>query len=129
MDEIEREVLSSNQAGSLDNISRRYAWLNRMLKTYDHDHAAIFPPHWRVNEQLANAFCQGTREDFKAILQKSARQDGQTMDVNLLLSCLQETLDFEHGLERRFAQDVSTTVQRKVDLNSTFTSPARQSIP
>lgn len=78
-----------------------------MLKTYDHEHAAIFPLHWRVNEQLANAFCQGTREDFKAILQKSARrQDGQTMDVNLLLSCLQETLDFEHGLERRFAQDV-----------------------
>ena len=24
-------------------------------------------------------------------------------DVNLLLSCLQETLDFEHSLERRFA--------------------------
>ena len=56
---------------------------------------------------LANAFCQSTREDFKGILQQSARrQDGQTLDVNLLLSCLQETLDFEHGLENRFARDV-----------------------
>lgn len=78
-----------------------------MLKTHDHDHAAMFPPHWRVNEMLANAFCQSTREDFRGILQRSAhRADGQSLDVNLLLSCLQETLDFEHGLERRFANDV-----------------------
>lgn len=94
----------SDEAGSLDNISRRYAWFSRMLKTYDHDHASLFPPHWRVNEMLANSFCQSTRDDFKSILQRSARrEDGQSLDVGLLLSCLQETLDFEHGLEKRFA--------------------------
>jgi hypothetical protein len=27
-------------------------------------------------------------------------------DVDLLLSCLQETLNFEHGLEQRFANEV-----------------------
>ncbi|KAI9723140.1 MAG: Vacuolar protein sorting-associated protein 53 [Chrysothrix sp. TS-e1954] len=102
-----RQIFRGNdEAGSLDNISRRYAWLNRVLKTYDHDHAAMFPQHWRVNELLANTFCQSTREDFKGILQRSAQKaDGQRLDVNLLLSCLQETLDFEHGLERRFASD------------------------
>ena len=93
----------SEEAGSLDNISRRYSWFKRMLKTYDDEHAAIFPPSWRVNELLANAFCESTREDFKGILQRSIRKaDGQTLDVDLLLSCLQETLDFEHGLEKRF---------------------------
>ena len=93
----------SEEAGSLDNISRRYSWFKRMLKTYDDEHSALFPPSWRVNELLANAFCEGTREDFKGILQRSARRaDGQTLDVDLLLSCLQETLEFEHGLERRF---------------------------
>lgn len=96
------------QAGSLDNISRRYAWFHRMLKTYDLEHAIVFPAVWRVNELLANAFCEGTRDDFKGILQRSARKaDGQTLDVNLLLSCLQETLDFEHALERRFANEAS----------------------
>ena len=95
------------QAGSLDNISRRYAWFNRMLKTYDIEHAAIFPVHWRVNELLANSFCEGTRDDYKNILQRSARRaDGQTLDVNLLLSCLQQTLDFEQAIERRFTNDV-----------------------
>ena len=94
----------SDEAGSLDNISRRYSWFNRMLKTYDAEHAALFPPHWRVNEMLANAYCESTRDDYKGILQKSMRRaDGQPPDVNLLLSCLQETLDFEHSLERRFA--------------------------
>ena len=97
----------SEEAGSLDNISRRYSWFKRLLKTYDDEHAAIFPPFWRVNESLANAFCESTREDFKSILQKSTRRiDGQILNVDLLLSCLQETLDFEHGLERRFTNTV-----------------------
>lgn len=99
-----RQVFRGNdEAGNLDNISRRYSWFNRMMKTYDSEHASIFPSHWRVNEALANAFCEGTREDFKGILQRSMRRtDGQTIDVNLLLSCLQETLNFEHSLDRRF---------------------------
>jgi hypothetical protein len=78
-----------------------------MLKTYDVEHASIFPRDWKVNEMLANAFCEGTRDDFKAILQRSTRRtDGQTLDVNLLLSCLQETLNFEHNLERKFSNEV-----------------------
>ena len=104
-----RQVFRGNdEAGSLDNIGRRYSWFNRMLKTYDTEHAMLFPSYWRVNEMLANAFCEGTREDFKGILQRSMRRsDGQPPDVNLLLSCLQETLDFEHGLEKRFASGES----------------------
>ncbi|KAF2202872.1 hypothetical protein GQ43DRAFT_439331 [Delitschia confertaspora ATCC 74209] len=102
-----RQVFRGNdEAGSLDNISRRYSWFNRMMKTYDMEHATIFPPYWRVNEQLANAYCEGTRDDFKAILQRSTRkQDGQSLNVDLLLSCLQETLNFEHSLERRFSNE------------------------
>ncbi|KAL8942402.1 MAG: hypothetical protein Q9211_001415, partial [Gyalolechia sp. 1 TL-2023] len=95
---------STEEAGSLDNISRRYAWFRRMLKTYDDEHAVMFPAHWRMNEMLANAFCEGTREDFRNILSKSVRRaDGPSLNVDLLLSCLQETLDFEHSLERRFS--------------------------
>ncbi|KAJ6080383.1 hypothetical protein N7467_010136 [Penicillium canescens] len=98
-----RQVFRNNEeAGSLDNISRRYSWFRRILKIYDEENAAIFPASWRVDEILANVFCEGTRDDFKGILSRSVRS-GQNIDVNLLLSCLQETLDFEHSLERRFA--------------------------
>ncbi|RAH70684.1 putative GARP complex subunit Vps53 [Aspergillus aculeatinus CBS 121060] len=97
-----RQVFRNNEeAGSLDNISRRYAWFRRILKIYDEEYAPIFPASWKVNETLTNIFCEGTRDDFKGILSRSVR-NGQSIDVNLLLSCLQETLDFEHSLERRF---------------------------
>ena len=57
-----RHVFRGNEeAGGLDNISRRYAWLRRILGVYDEDHAAIFPVYWKVNEVLCKAFCDTTR--------------------------------------------------------------------
>lgn len=91
----------SEEAGSLDNITRRYAWLKRILKTYDEEHAQIFPPSWKVNEILTHTFCDNTKEDFKGILARSTRST-QRLDVNLLLSCLQETLDLEQWLDKKF---------------------------
>ncbi|KAL1631493.1 Vacuolar protein sorting-associated protein 53 [Diplodia seriata] len=119
-----RQVFRNNdEAGSLDNISRRYSWFNRMLKTYDGEHAVLFPPHWRVNEMLANAFCEGTRDDFKGLLQRTMRQKGQSLDVDLLLSCLQETLDFENGLERKFSNESRSsmdTIMSREDRETSF---------
>ncbi|CAK7562890.1 MAG: Vacuolar protein sorting-associated protein 53 [Sporothrix epigloea] len=103
-----RQVFRGNdEAGNLDNIGRRYAWFRRMLATHEEEHAAIFPTHWHVNETLATNFCDGTREDFKGILERSMRRTDAAgkIDVNLLLGCLQETLEFEQGLERRFASE------------------------
>ncbi|KAK0731373.1 Vps53-like protein [Lasiosphaeris hirsuta] len=107
-----RQVFRGNdEAGSLDNIGRRYAWFKRTLKTHEDEHAVIFPSHWRVNEMLAASFCDGTRDDFKGILERSMRRaDGNKIDVNLLLSCLQETMDFEQSLERRFASESRASI-------------------
>ena len=93
-----------DEAGSLDNISRRYSWFKRVLKCYDDQHAAIFPSSWHTDEALANAFCETTRDDFKSILGKcmARKTSGSTLNVNLLLSCLQETLEFEQSLEKKF---------------------------
>lgn len=99
----------SEEAGSLDNMSRRYAWLKRLLKTYDEEHATIFPASWKVNSILTNAFCEGTREDFKGILSRSTKS-GQTLDVSQLLSCLQETLDFEHFLDKKLVGPSRTSM-------------------
>lgn len=107
-----RQVFRGNdEAGSLDNIGRRYSWFRRMLKTFEDEHAGIFPAGWRVNEVLANSFCEGTRDDFKGILERSMRRiDEGRIDVNLLLSCLQETMDFEQSLEKRFAAGARASI-------------------
>lgn len=119
-----RQVFRGNdEAGSLDNISRRYSWFKRMLKTYDDEHRMLFPPHWRVDEVLANAFCEGTREDYKGILEKSMRRiDGQTLDVSLLLGCLQETMDFEHSLESKFGASSRTSIDTMRSVSSNISS-------
>ncbi|KJZ71539.1 hypothetical protein HIM_09077 [Hirsutella minnesotensis 3608] len=107
-----RQVFRGNdEAGNLDNIGRRYAWFKRMIKTHEEEHAMLFPPHWRMNELLATAFCEGTRDDFKGILERSMRRtEGQKVDVNLLLNCLQETLDFEQSLEKRFSSEPRASI-------------------
>lgn len=104
-----RQIFRGNEeAGSLDNIARRYSWFKRLLRTYDEGHSSLFPAQWRVNEMLANTFCEITRDDFRGILSRLVRKaEGQSLNVDLLLSCLQETLDFEHQLERRFTNAVS----------------------
>lgn len=109
-----RSVFRGNEeAGGLDNISRRYAWLRRILGVYDEDHVSIFPINWKVNEALCKAFCDTTRlssfigttnrrEDYRGVLARS----GKGLDVKLLLSALQQTLEFEYYLEKRFSQSV-----------------------
>jgi vacuolar protein sorting-associated protein 53 len=105
-----RHIFKGDQeAGSLDNIDRRYSWFKKTLKVYDDEHAVIFPPHWRVNEIMANVFAEGTREDYRGILSRTTRS-GQTLDVRLLLSCLQQTLEFEQALEKRFNNTSRTSM-------------------
>jgi vacuolar protein sorting-associated protein 53 len=58
---------------------------------------------------MANVFAEGTREDYRGILSRTTRS-GQTLDVRLLLSCLQQTLEFEQALEKRFNNTSRTSM-------------------
>ncbi|KAF9437399.1 Vacuolar protein sorting-associated protein 53 [Entomortierella beljakovae] len=94
-----RSVFKPNEeVSALDNTSRRYAWLKRLLKIHDEEHAHIFPPAWDVSRVLCAQFCQITRSDLDDILAKTASIVG----VPLLLQVLQLTLEFENQLENRF---------------------------
>lgn len=98
-----RNIFRGNEeAASLDNISRRYAWLKRIYKTYDDEHAAIFPETWRVLEQLVKSSCDSTREDLATVLSRARP------DIKTLLQALQESLDFEKYLTERVADGVRT---------------------
>ncbi|KAG0239768.1 Vacuolar protein sorting-associated protein 53 [Actinomortierella wolfii] len=106
-----RSVFKSNEEVSqLDNTSRRYAWLKRLLKIHDDEHALIFPPAWDISKVLCHRFCQTTRADLTDILTKTAAKVG----VPLLLQVLQLTLEFETQLENRFIRtDVDYAVSEE----------------
>jgi hypothetical protein len=63
------------QVSDLDNISRRYAWLKRMLNTCEEEQGSIFPPEWRISEKLCHRFCKYTRYP---IAKRSTANDGNT---------------------------------------------------
>jgi hypothetical protein len=95
-----RSIFKNNdEAGSLDNISRRYAYLKRLLKRHNEEYSRYFSANWNVVEALCNSFCMTTREDISVLL----KQAGRGINVQLLLQALEETLEFEAFLEKRFA--------------------------
>ncbi|CAG8576657.1 10577_t:CDS:10, partial [Cetraspora pellucida] len=88
----------SDEIASLENTSRRYSWLKRILKNYDEKHAAIFPANWRLSEFLSIQFCDIVREDLVKTLAKT-----NELDVKTLLKNLQLTIEFENQLTKRFS--------------------------
>jgi hypothetical protein len=96
-----RQLFKNPEISGLDNVGRRYAWLKRLLKTFD-EHASAFPPTWRVGEAFCFKFCEDTKRDVADTL---LRTDA-SMDVKVMLQALQLTTEFELGLAKRFHADV-----------------------
>ncbi|WVW84018.1 hypothetical protein I302_106045 [Kwoniella bestiolae CBS 10118] len=94
--EYRRIFRSTDEAGQLDNVPRRYAWFRRVLKHHDEEDASLFPASWEMTRLLVSNFAEYTRSDLANVLGKS------TPAVNVLLDALQATLDFEAGFARRF---------------------------
>lgn len=100
-----RNLFQKNpEVAGLADISRRYAWLKRNLKTFDEQHAALFPEHWKVSENLSWQFCQETKRDLAEVIIKSER-DG-SFDTRTMLAAIQTTTEFESKLEFRFITQV-----------------------
>lgn len=105
---------TTDEAGSLENLSRRYAYFKRILKTHFESNAKYFAPSWQVTDELCKGFCTTTRDDIKVLLSQS----GKNTDVQLLLKALQETLEFEQYLEKRFITESKNAP--KIEDNSKF---------
>lgn len=99
--EYRRIFRSTDEAGQLDNVPRRYAWFRRVLKHHDEEHAALFPSSWEVTRLLVASFAEQTRVDLANVLGKNVP------NVSVLLDALQATQDFEAALARRFGIPVS----------------------
>ena len=59
--EYRRVFRITDEAGQLDNLSRRFAFFKRTLSTYDNEHARVFPPEWRVGQHMSAKFIDFTR--------------------------------------------------------------------
>ncbi|KAF8606385.1 hypothetical protein BDV93DRAFT_520691 [Ceratobasidium sp. AG-I] len=146
--EYRRIFRSTDEAGQLDNISRRFAYFRRVLAAHDTERARAFPQAWRVGEHLTAHFAHATRGDIVLALQnasdkasslglgpntgggkakvglglglgtkerereKSAGTNVPVLTVSLLVEALQQTIEFESTMERKFGVPFRQLVER-----------------
>ncbi|KAI7903387.1 Vps53-like protein [Cokeromyces recurvatus] len=84
------------EVSQLDNISRRYAFLKRILKVCDDEHAEIFPNDWAISGRICEKFCEYTKFDLDLVMKNNGA------DVKELLKALQLTIEFEGQLSKRY---------------------------
>ncbi|KAI9356191.1 Vps53-like protein [Zopfochytrium polystomum] len=94
-----RSIFKQNpEVAGLDSVNRRYSWLKRLLKSHDEEHAPAFPPQWKMAELLCERFCLQTRRDLSEVLAANE----STLDVKVMLTSLQQTIEFEQKVSGRF---------------------------
>ena len=59
--EYRRIFRTSDEAGQLDNLSRRFAFFRKTLNQHDTERARVFPPDWQVGQHLCVKFISFTR--------------------------------------------------------------------
>ncbi|KAI8924441.1 Vps53-like protein [Entophlyctis helioformis] len=111
-----RSIFRNNpEVAGLGDISRRYAWLKRTLKTHDEQHANLFPHEWQVAECLTVTFCDDTRKDLSDILARTDKDN--TLDTIQMLQAIQATMEFESKVDKRFtARDPTVLVRDENEL-------------
>ncbi|KAF8800212.1 hypothetical protein BYT27DRAFT_7200395 [Phlegmacium glaucopus] len=97
--EYRRIFRTSDEAGQLDNIVRRFAWFRRLLQNHEIEHGRVFPAEWRVSWHLLAKFTEITRDDVTTLLTKA----GSGLTVKALLDNLQVTTEFETSMAKKWA--------------------------
>lgn len=99
--EIKEIFQLDDEAGSLENLSRRYMFFKKLLNNFNSKYASYFLPSWDMPLQLTNKFYQLTRTDLKFLLRKELK--GKEPSIDLFMQALQVTLDFEKYIDVRFS--------------------------
>ncbi|KAJ1799655.1 Vacuolar protein sorting-associated protein 53 [Coemansia sp. RSA 2399] len=87
-----------DDVSQLENVSRRYAWLRRILRNYAEEHAALFPARWRVGEELSRRFSELTRDHLGEIMATTRGEIG----VDHLMAAMADTMAFEAQCNKKF---------------------------
>lgn len=95
---------SESEISGLNDVSRRYSWLKRLLKGFDEHHTPLFPASWKVAENMTHKFCIDTRTSVIAAL--DVEDQKPDFDNVAMLSALEVTIDFESKLALRFHSSV-----------------------
>ncbi|KAI0084909.1 Vps53-like protein [Irpex rosettiformis] len=116
--EYRRIFKATDEAGQLDNIATRFAWFRRSLQTHETETGRVFPGDWQVGWYLTAKFVEITRDDLTVLLSKA----GSNLTIKQLLESLQEVLEFESSMVKKYATPLSDILKTTQANNATRTS-------
>lgn len=90
-----------DEAGSLENLSRRYIFFKKVLNNFNSKYARYFLPEWEMSLKLTSVFFKMTAKDLQILLKKEFQDKNASID--LFMGSLQATLDFEKYIDVRFS--------------------------
>lgn len=95
-----KEILSifgsASEAGSLENIGRRYIFFDNVLSNFSGKYSTVFPSNWMVDVELSKLFCELTKQDIATQL------SSHKVSSSIILDSLTHTLAFEKQLNAKF---------------------------
>lgn len=50
----------TDEAGQLDNLTRRFSWFRRLISLHDEEYGHVFPQNWNVGKVLCTKFADIT---------------------------------------------------------------------
>lgn len=113
--EYRRIFKASDEAGQLDNVTNRFGWFRRLLQTHETETGRVFPGDWQVGWHLTAKFVEITRDDMTTLLSKA----GSNLTVKQLLDTLQEVLDFEASIVKKYATPLTDILKATQQVTGT----------
>ncbi|KAI0688173.1 Vps53-like protein [Cytidiella melzeri] len=113
--EYRRIFKATDEAGQLDNVTTRFNWFRRSLQTHETETGRVFPGDWQVGWHLTAKFVEITRDDLTVLLSKA----GSNLTIKQLLDTLQEILDFESSIVKKYATPLPDILKATQAANAT----------
>lgn len=102
--EIKEIFQIDDEAGSLENLSRRYIFFKKLLNNFNTKFSSIFLPSWELPLRLTEEFYKFTKNDLNVLLKREFK--GRSPSIDLFMKSLEITLDFEKYIDIRFSNKI-----------------------
>lgn len=100
-----KEIFNTDdEAGSLENISRRYAYFKKVLNDFTSNYASYFMPEWDMPRLITEEFLSITSKHLEILLKLEFRDKNPS--IELFINSLQTTQEFENYINVRFSHRI-----------------------
>lgn len=103
-----------DEAGSLENVPRRYVFFKKVLRSYEETYRKYFPLSWQVDKQMAIAFCSFNKENIAEIINVIGNSPIGTESTT---ESLTKTIEFELYLLDYFRKKAAFLIKKVPDLD------------